>query len=118
MSRLEECGYSREQIMDNGDIIRVYVNPEGTVMGHTSCSLTLRSTDKDSKIKMEFVKFTTPNCNVSLWLSEDNVKSKVSHTYCSLTFRSIDKDSYTTLANFSTKYLEMCKVYIDVGGIK
>ena len=25
---------------------------------------------------------------------------------------------YTTLANFSTKYLVMCKVYTDVGGIK
>ena len=25
---------------------------------------------------------------------------------------------YTTLTNFSTKYLVMCKVYTDVGGIK
>ena len=25
---------------------------------------------------------------------------------------------YTTLNDFSTKYLVMCKVYIDVGGIK
>ena len=25
---------------------------------------------------------------------------------------------YTTLTNFSTKYLMMCKVYTDVGGIK
>ena len=25
---------------------------------------------------------------------------------------------YTTLTNFSTKYLTMCKVYTDVGGIK
>ena len=25
---------------------------------------------------------------------------------------------YTTLTNFSTKYLQMCKVYTDVGGIK
>ena len=25
---------------------------------------------------------------------------------------------YTTLSNFSTKYLVMCKVYTDVGGIK
>ena len=25
---------------------------------------------------------------------------------------------YTTLTNFSTKYLAMCKVYSDVGGIK
>ena len=24
---------------------------------------------------------------------------------------------YTTLTNFSTKYLVMCKVYTDVGGI-
>ena len=26
--------------------------------------------------------------------------------------------SFTTLTNFSTKYLVMCKVYTDVGGIK
>ena len=26
--------------------------------------------------------------------------------------------AYTTLTNFSTKYLMMCKVYTDVGGIK
>ena len=26
--------------------------------------------------------------------------------------------SYTTLTNFSTKYLMMCKVYTDVGGIE
>ena len=26
--------------------------------------------------------------------------------------------TYTTLTNFSTKYLMMCKVYTDVGGIK
>ena len=26
--------------------------------------------------------------------------------------------SYTTLTNFSTKYLVICKVYTDVGGIK
>ena len=63
--------------MDNGDIIRVYVNPEGNVMGHTSCSLTFRSTEKDSKIEMEFTKFTTPSCKVSLWLCEDNAKNKV-----------------------------------------
>ena len=25
---------------------------------------------------------------------------------------------YTTFTNFSTKYLVMCKVYTDVGGIK
>ena len=25
---------------------------------------------------------------------------------------------YTTLTNFSTKYLVMCKVFTDVGGIK
>ena len=25
---------------------------------------------------------------------------------------------YTTLTNFSTKYIVMCKVYTDVGGIK
>ena len=25
---------------------------------------------------------------------------------------------YTTLANFSTKYLVLCRVYTDVGGIK
>ena len=25
---------------------------------------------------------------------------------------------YTTLTNFSTKYLTMCKVYTDEGGIK
>ena len=25
--------------------------------------------------------------------------------------------NYTTLTNFSTKYLMMCKVYTDVGGI-
>ena len=25
---------------------------------------------------------------------------------------------YTTLTNFSTKFLVMCKVYTDVGGIK
>ena len=25
---------------------------------------------------------------------------------------------YTTPTNFSTKYLKMCKVYTDVGGIK
>ena len=29
-----------------------------------------------------------------------------------------DKYFYTTLINFSTKYLVMCKVYTDVGGIK
>ena len=28
------------------------------------------------------------------------------------------KITYTTLTNFSTKYLVMCKVYSDVGGIK
>ena len=27
-------------------------------------------------------------------------------------------NTYTTLTNFSTKYLVMCKVYTDVGGIK
>ena len=27
-------------------------------------------------------------------------------------------ENYTTLTNFSTKYLVMCKVYTDVGGIK
>ena len=26
--------------------------------------------------------------------------------------------AYTTLTNFSMKYLVMCKVYTDVGGIK
>ena len=26
--------------------------------------------------------------------------------------------TYTTLTNFSTKYLTMCKVYTDVGGIE
>ena len=26
--------------------------------------------------------------------------------------------SYTTLTNFSTKYLVMCKVYTEIGGIK
>ena len=30
----------------------------------------------------------------------------------------MDTINYTTLANFSTKYLMMCKVYTDVGGIK
>ena len=28
------------------------------------------------------------------------------------------KNNYTTLTNLSTKYLTMCKVYTDVGGIK
>ena len=28
------------------------------------------------------------------------------------------KGLYTTLTNFSAKYLVMCKVYTDVGGIK
>ena len=32
--------------------------------------------------------------------------------------RGDNKDHYTTLTNFSTKYLMMCKVYTDVGGIK
>ena len=27
-------------------------------------------------------------------------------------------DLYTTFSNFSMKYLMMCKVYTDVGGIK
>ena len=54
------------------------MNQEGTVIGHTSCSVTVRPTDKDSKIKLEFKKFTTPYCKVSLWLSDDNVKDKVS----------------------------------------
>ena len=27
-------------------------------------------------------------------------------------------EHYTTLTNLSTKYLVMCKVYTDVGGIK
>ena len=30
----------------------------------------------------------------------------------------VDIRIYTTLTNFSTKYLVMCKVYTDVGGIK
>ena len=30
----------------------------------------------------------------------------------------IVKHVYTTFTNFSTKYLAMCKVYTDVGGIK
>ena len=29
-----------------------------------------------------------------------------------------DATHYTTLTNLSTKYLVMCKVYTDVGGIK
>ena len=29
-----------------------------------------------------------------------------------------DMQVYTNLTNFSTKYLVMCKVYADVGGIK
>ena len=33
-------------------------------------------------------------------------------------FVDIDKIFYTTFTNFSMKYLVMCKVYTDVGGIK
>ena len=29
-----------------------------------------------------------------------------------------DNDTYTTLTDFSMKYLMMCKDYTDVGGIK
>ena len=32
--------------------------------------------------------------------------------------RTVSITIYTTITNFSTKYLLMCKVYTDVGGIK
>ena len=35
-----------------------------------------------------------------------------------LIFEALYHDFYTTHTNFSTKYLVMCKVYTDVGGIK
>ena len=30
----------------------------------------------------------------------------------------VNRQVYTTFTNFSTKYIMMCKVYTDVGGIK
>ena len=38
--------------------------------------------------------------------------------HCDKSIRSWFMRTYTTLTNFSTVYLVMCKVYIDVGGIK
>ena len=45
----------------------------------------------------------------------------VAHTRINITLKGIklrNRRIYTTLTNFSTKYLVMFKVYTDVGGIK
>ena len=47
-----------------------------------------------------------------------NIRTKIDMLLCEIIQLRPNKQLYTTLTNFSTKYLMMCKVYIDVGGIK
>ena len=46
------------------------------------------------------------------------LKSDIHLSLGELSLFRVDKSFYTTLANLRTKYLNICKVYTDVGGIK
>ena len=45
-------------------------------------------------------------------------RSSGATVYVGLKILTWDPVIYTTLTHFSTKYIVMCKVYTDVGGIK
>ena len=62
-------------------------------------------------LKAEFNRWNFNTENNSIFVFWKN-------TYMRLKFRKQVILHYTTLTNFSTKYLVMCKVYTDVGGIK
>ena len=44
--------------------------------------------------------------------------SSVLNLKCTKFWRTKSYQNYTTFTNFSMKFLVMCKVYTDVGGIK
>ena len=48
----------------------------------------------------------------------NNILFVIRHVYYGTQDLTVSKRFYTTFTNFSTKYLVMCKVYTDVGGIK
>ena len=50
------------------------------------------------------------------WLIDVNLS--MNHLLIHTSFNLVHIEFYTTLTNFSTKYLVMCNVYTDVGGIK
>ena len=60
-----------------------------------------------------------PMC-VGVWYLYCNVviRDTFSFAVASQRKRELVASLYTTLTNFSIKYLVMCKVYTDVGGIK
>ena len=72
------------------------------------------------KVQMSFPNFAVPPDSLQLTYIKYRSRCRLR-----LNFRRLSQISYThmcvrlyPLSNFSTKYLVMCKVYTDVGGIK
>ena len=68
----------------------------------TSCFIPLQWTHGTKQLVMEDKSLN----NGQLWYNVEMLLCNKNNNF------------YTTLTNFSTKYLVMCKVYTDVGGIK